>query len=146
MVGANQSIMNEKQKNKVIMEAIDPLNRTVKLFDHTWLHIISKHSDDFTSYEEIREVIENPLIIAQSEQKENRQFYYRYNSSTSNYSAVIVEDNTNSLFVVTAYKTDNQKVKFVPPIFYAKTGSPWRFYFFVSRISCRLFCFSSEAP
>lgn len=112
--------MNKKQKNRVLMETTDRLNRIVKLYDHTWEHIMSKHSDDFSTYDEIKEVLEDPLIITQSEQKENRTLYYKYNTSTSNFSTVVVEDNSIECFVVTAYKTNNSKVKLFPPIYYAK--------------------------
>jgi predicted phage-related endonuclease len=81
---------------------------------------MSKHSDDFSTYDEIKEVLEDPLIITQSEQKENRTLYYKYNTSTSNFSTVVVEDNSIECFVVTAYKTNNSKVKLFPPIYYAK--------------------------
>lgn len=112
----------ERHEYNIIFTTTDPLGRNVSLYKNRWEHIIKRHGDDFNSPSEIKEVIEDPDIIASSAEKiSSKQLYHRFNSSTHDYTTVVVDtDNTlPNPKVITAYKTDNKpRPKLIPPYYY----------------------------
>tara|TARA_Y100000310_G_scaffold331372_1_gene404806 strand:- start:101 stop:385 length:285 start_codon:yes stop_codon:yes gene_type:complete len=86
----------------------DKTGRTIRLTDERWKHIAREHSQ-ITNHEELKETLENPVIIRKSKYDSKVAWYYRSNKKKKLYLMVSVKYLNGEGFIITAFYT--RKIK-----------------------------------
>ena len=91
----------------VIFEIQDKTGKWVYLPQKQWTHIRQDHPG-VQDIEEIKNTLENPLIINESKyDPEKVRYYYQYNKEKRRYLMVAVKYLNGKGFIITAYYTRN---------------------------------------
>ncbi len=96
----------------IIFEIIDKTGRKIRLTRKQWSHINRKHPTVANYFEEIKETLEKPDIITDSDIEEDVYFYYKYYKYLKppyKYILVIVKYLNGDGFIISAYFEKNIK-------------------------------------
>ena len=95
-----------------VFEIIDKTGRKIRLTKRQWEHINKKHHVVANHLEEIKETIENPDAVTESDKRDNIYLYYKYYKyfkSPYNYVLAIVKYLNGEGYVISAYFERNIK-------------------------------------
>lgn len=90
----------------IIFEVKDKTGRKIRLTQKQWSHINKKHPAVANHLDKIKETLERPDTITESDSKEKIYLYYRYHKflkSPYNYILVVVKYLNGNGFVISAY-------------------------------------------
>ncbi len=97
---------------EVVFEVTDKTGRRIRLTKKQWSHINNKHPTVANYFKEIKETLQKPDAITDSNTDENVHFYYRYYkylTSPHKYILVIVKYLNGKGFIISAFFEKNIK-------------------------------------
>lgn len=86
-----------------LFELKDKRGRLIHLSFERWNHIVSEHPDLSNKLEEVKETINNPLIIKPSRYYQGVCFYYKYFKPIAKYLLVSVKYLNGTGFIITRF-------------------------------------------
>jgi len=90
----------------------DYKNRSIRFTDERLTHIENDHPEMIGQNDKITETILNPDIVIVSKTDKNVEMFYKLfpkTPVTQKYLCVLVKNNNNDYFIITAYFTDTAK-------------------------------------
>ncbi len=91
---------------KIIFEITDKSGRKIRLTSKQWAHINNKHPSVANYFKEIKEILQKPDVITDSDIDENVHFYYKYYKYLEpphKYILVIVKYLNGEGFIISAF-------------------------------------------
>ena len=94
-----------------IFEVEDKSGKKIHLSDERWKHLNQEHPEVAPYFEELKDILKNPLKITDYELDSNVKYYYKYfkERETAKYLLVIVKYLNNHGFIITAHFVRNIK-------------------------------------